>query len=94
MCQIICVLSVVITSGINKVISTSKIRKMIAMRKNWIEKGIRALVFGSNPHSNADLFSRSLKVFFESKDAAIIIRSLININIVAVVIIIIYTKFS
>lgn len=51
--------------GNNKVISTSKIKKITAIRKNWSEKGIRAEDFGSNPHSNGDLFSRSINVFFE-----------------------------
>lgn len=43
-------------------ISISKIKKRTAIRKNWIENGDRADLFGSNPHSNGDLFSRS---FFE-----------------------------
>jgi hypothetical protein len=40
---------------------------MIAIRKNWREKGIRANLLGSNPHSNGLLFSLSEKVFFEVK---------------------------
>jgi hypothetical protein len=46
--------------GINKTISISNTIKMIAKRKNRIENGIRALWFGSNPHSNGEAFSRSL----------------------------------
>lgn len=44
--------------GINRTISISNTIKMIARRKNRIENGIRALWFGSNPHSNGDDFSR------------------------------------
>jgi hypothetical protein len=54
-----------IISGNNKVISTSKIKKMIAMRKKCIEKGNRAVDFGSNPHSKGEFFSRSANDFFE-----------------------------
>ena len=59
-------------SGRIKVISTSKIRKITAIRKNRKEKGNRAEPRGSNPHSNGDPFSRSVIVFFDSKDAIII----------------------
>lgn len=44
--------------GISKTISMSNTIKMIARRKNRIENGMRALWFGSNPHSNGDIFSR------------------------------------
>jgi len=37
-------------------ISTSKIIKITAIRKNCDEKGNRAEFFGSNPHSNGELF--------------------------------------
>ena len=50
----------VIGIGRSSAISTSKIIKITAIRKNRDEKGIRAEFFGSNPHSNGDLFSRSL----------------------------------
>ena len=46
-----------------KVISTSKMRKITAMRKNRRENGTRADLLGSNPHSKAEGFSRS-KTFF------------------------------
>ena len=46
-------------------ISTSKIRKIIAIRKKRREKGRRADPLGSNPHSNGELFSRSIMVFFD-----------------------------
>lgn len=45
--------------GIKREISTSKIKKIIAIKKNCSEKGKRAEVFGSNPHSKGLLFSRS-----------------------------------
>lgn len=38
--------------GSSSAISTSKIRKITARRKNRSENGIRAEFFGSNPHSN------------------------------------------
>jgi hypothetical protein len=41
------------------VISTSKIKKITAIKKNRREKGTRADLLGSNPHSKADGFSRS-----------------------------------
>lgn len=44
--------------GINKTISISNTIKIIANRKNRMENGIRALWFGSNPHSNGEDFSR------------------------------------
>ena len=37
----------------------SKTRKITASRKNRRENGVRAEFLGSNPHSNADNFSRS-----------------------------------
>jgi len=43
----------------NSAISTSNIMKITEIRKNRDEKGSRAEFFGSNPHSNGDLFSRS-----------------------------------
>ena len=48
-----------INTGNNKTISTSKIRKITANKKNRRENGNRADPIGSNPHSKGDLFSRS-----------------------------------
>lgn len=45
--------------GISSTISISNTIKIIANMKNRKENGIRALFFGSNPHSNGDVFSRS-----------------------------------
>jgi len=49
-------------SGINKTISMSNTMKIIANIKNRNENGTRALFFGSNPHSNGEVFSRSMFV--------------------------------
>jgi len=49
------------------VISTSKIKKTTAIRKNWVENGRRADLIGSNPHSKGEGFSRSINSFFEIK---------------------------
>lgn len=38
-------------------ISTSKIKKIIVIKKNRIDKGNRDLLIGSNPHSNGVNFS-------------------------------------
>jgi len=45
--------------GIISTISISNTMKMIPRRKKRSENGIRAVFFGSNPHSNGDVFSRS-----------------------------------
>ena len=42
-----------------KAISTSKIKKIIVIKKNRNENGIREDLLGSNPHSNGEFFSRS-----------------------------------
>lgn len=49
----------VIIIGKIKAISTSKIKKIIAIKKNRIEKGVREELKGLNPHSNGDNFSCS-----------------------------------
>ena len=58
--------------GINSTISISNTIKIIARRKNRIENGIRALWFGSNPHSNGEVFSRVVCVGREDKTQAAI----------------------
>jgi len=63
---------IIIVGKINA-ISTSKIRKMIVIRKNWIENGIREEFKGSNPHSKGEFFSWSFCIFFDKKEAKIII---------------------
>jgi hypothetical protein len=58
-----------------KAISTSKIKKIIAIKKNRIEKGSREEFIGLNPHSKGESFSRS--VFFFSPN---IVDKIITIN--------------
>ena len=81
--------------GISKVISTSKIKKITAIKKNCKEKGKRAVFLGSNPHSNGEAFSRSINLFLEIKLIKITIRKIIITIKVAryIKILIIYTKF-
>ena len=81
--------------GRSKAISTSKIKKITAIKKNWREKGIRDDLIGSNPHSNGLLFSRSVSVFFEINLTKIIINiEIIIIRVLIIIkILIIYTKF-
>jgi hypothetical protein len=59
--------------------------KIMARRKNRIEKGIRAVLFGSNPHSNGEDFSRSMldridTIFITIIKAHGIITEIINIG--------------
>lgn len=49
-----------IGKGTRSAISISNTRKITANRKNRVENGVRADWFGSNPHSNGEIFSRSL----------------------------------
>lgn len=59
--------------GTIKAISTSKIRKIMVIKKKWSENGRREEDFWSNPHSNADSFSRSKLFFLEMIMHSIII---------------------
>ena len=70
--------------GISRTISISNTIKIIANRKNRIENGIRAVFFGSNPHSNGVDFSRSSEDRALNKVAASntingIIKQIINL---------------
>ena len=79
----------------NKIaISTSKIKKITAIKKNRSENGIRDLLNGSNPHSKGDLFSRSIILFFDKIEAKSIITVVIriNINLIIIIILIIYPE--
>ena len=58
-------------------ISTSKIKKITAIRKKRSEKGSRADPLGSKPHSKGEFFSRSIIVFLANKEARIITTDLI-----------------
>lgn len=81
--------------GSIKAISTSKIKKIIAIKKNLIEKGFRGELNGENPHSKGEVFSFSKISFFLSKEDKPItnvainkVKIIININRI-----IIYIKF-
>jgi len=73
--------------GINKIISVSKIKKIILIRKNWILNGRRLKDNGSNPHSNGDIFSYVIMVFLYNMKLIIMIREGINIMIILIIII-------
>lgn len=66
----------IIMVGKIRAISTSKIKKIIAIKKNRKEKGNRAELIGSNPHSNGDDFSRSIVAFFDKIEASPITTTL------------------
>jgi len=83
--------NIVIGIGNKSAISTSKIMKITAIRKNCDEKGSHAEFFGSNPHSNGDLFSHSSLIFFEISVVNTITVADNKMVTVAVVIIIIIT---
>lgn len=66
----------------------------MAIKKNRKEKGRRAELLGSNPHSKGEDFSRSIIAFFDNIEARIITILLIkkiNIDIIKIKKII-YTK--
>lgn len=66
-------------------ISTSKIKKIIAIKKNRIEKGIREEFIGLNPHSKGEIFSCSKKFFLLSIEDKIITIKAINKMIIEVI---------
>jgi hypothetical protein len=80
--------------GKSSVISTSKIKKITAIKKNRKENGRRADPLGSNPHSNGEFFSRSEIVFFESREAIAItkVEMIKMIETAEVKIIIVFSK--
>lgn len=51
--------------GKSKLISTSKTKNTTANKKKRIEKGTRALPFGSNPHSKGEFLSFLSNTFKE-----------------------------
>jgi hypothetical protein len=87
------ILKIIIIGKISA-ISTSKIKKIIVIRKNRIEKGNREEFIGSNPHSKGEVFSRSFIVFLERSEAKVIttIEIIKMINDIKYKVIIIYTK--
>lgn len=64
-------MSNVLLYGIHKIIgiittnSTSKTKKITAIKKKCLENGVRGDLIGLNPHSNGEDFSRSKKDFIE-----------------------------
>jgi hypothetical protein len=72
-----------IVIGNSRAISTSKIRKITAIRKNRSENGRRADLLGSNPHSNGDLFSRSSIFFFDRNDVSVMI-TVVSVSVIVV----------
>ena len=58
-------------TGISKAISISNTKKITAKIKNCREKGIRAELWGSNPHSNGVAFSANRVLFFLKRAVAI-----------------------
>ena len=70
-------------SGISRAISISNTRKITAKRKKRSENGIRADLLGSNPHSNAELFSRSIK---EREDSIAVASRITTGNRTAIII--------
>ena len=62
----------IIGNGRIKVISISKIKKIIAIRKNLIEKGRRAELLGANPHSKGEGLLRLVISFLNNKELIII----------------------
>lgn len=81
--------------GSKRVISTSKIKKIIVIKKNRKENGIRELFIGLNPHSNGDIFSKFSLNFFEITVVIfMVIKEILKIRIKGVIIkIIIYIKY-
>lgn len=72
-------------SGKRRVISTSKIKKITAIKKKRKENGRRAEPLGSNPHSNGEFFSRSVIVFLAKiEDKAITTLEINKIKTVSV----------
>jgi hypothetical protein len=84
----------VIGMGNNKAISTLKIMKIPAIRKNCDENGSRAEFFGSNVQSNGDLFSQSSLFFKIIVVNIIMVVDSIIVNVAFGVIIIIYLVFT
>jgi hypothetical protein len=68
--------------GMIKAISTSKIRKIIAIKKKRIEKGYREELSGLNPHSKGVILFRSISIFFDKVVAIIITKQEIKNKII------------
>lgn len=75
----------IIGKGKIKIISMSKIKKIIAIIKNFKENDIREIDKGSKPHSKGESFSLSINLFFEIK----IDNVMINKGIIIIVMVLI-----
>lgn len=76
--------------GISKAISISKTKNKTARMKNRREKGMRAELCGSNPHSNGVDFSKLiLLLLFNNRVAMIINRGNSMAHAIAMVIMVI-----
>ena len=83
-----------IGAGIINAISISNTKKITANRKNRVEKGIRADLFGSKPHSKGDDFSRSIQVRMDRTNPNNKIAiEIINVNPIHISLIIIHKKY-
>jgi hypothetical protein len=60
-----------------------KLERLRQLEKNRRENGSRADLFGSNLHSNGDLF-RGLQFFLYTSDVNII-TAVVNVNVIAVI---------
>lgn len=78
----ILLLFIVVIIGRMITISISNTKNRTAIKKNCDENGIRGDLLGSNPHSNGDIFSRSINVFFLIIEHNVIIMIDINITII------------
>lgn len=69
-------------AGKRRTISTSKIKKIIVIKKNRKEKGRRVEEFESNPHSKGEVFSRLnfilLDKISETTINKLVIRKIVN----------------
>lgn len=69
--------------GIINAISTSKIIKIIAIKKNWIENGVLYIEIGFIPHSIGEDFSFSFSLVFDIKrQRSIILEVIITIKVI------------
>lgn len=75
-----------IKKGNIKTNSTSKIKKIIEIKKNRIVNGNRALNFGLNPHSNGLIFSKLNKYFLLNRFPNLKTTNLRNsLNIITII---------
>lgn len=63
-------------------ISTSKIKNINVIKKNWIDKGNCGDDIWSNPHSNGFIFSRSFNIF---NDKNLLINKIIKGIIIKII---------